>query len=177
MAPISVVVAQVDQRVVIFGINETQQPVEAQLRYGVFMLAGGLPVDHRVDVTLLPNSSTELASFARSQWQDHASSAAFAMLYRGQHLIVRNRLFLPLLKELNWPQPQLSVTLEDGCAVFSSPTFVWGVCLDLDGETPLADNTFDVYPGIAHRIPWVGPGMPKVLHVGNLVPIGSATAR
>jgi beta-mannosidase len=91
------------------------------------------------------------------------------MLMQGAAVAARNRLFLPLFKELKWPAPRLKVRLERGRAVFTSETFAWGVCLDLDGQRPLADNFFDVYPGIPHEIPWRGAGKPKVLFVGNLL--------
>ena len=58
----------------------------------------------------------------------------------------------------------------DGNAVtFTSNTFAWRVCLDLDGELPLPDNFFDLLPGIAYTLPWRAEwGEPKVLRVGNL---------
>jgi prepilin-type processing-associated H-X9-DG protein len=37
------------------------------------------------------------------------------------------------------------------------------------GETPLADNFFDVYPGIPYEVAWRAAEPPVVLHVGNLV--------
>ena len=48
-----------------------------------------------------------------------------------------------------------------------SPTFAWGVCLDLDGEQPLADNFFDVYPGQPYAIDWPAALPPRILGVGN----------
>ena len=52
---------------------------------------------------------------------------------------------------------------------FTSNTFAWRVCLDLDGELPLPDNFFDLLPGIAYTLPWRAEwGEPKVLRVGNL---------
>jgi hypothetical protein len=51
---------------------------------------------------------------------------------------------------------------------FEAERFVWGVCLDLAGETPLADNFFDLYPGVPHEVEWHGDADPIILRVGNL---------
>ncbi|OGV77617.1 MAG: hypothetical protein A3K19_08995 [Lentisphaerae bacterium RIFOXYB12_FULL_65_16] len=169
MAPVSVVVAQEGDEVVVFGINETAALVRAQLRYGVFNLAGGYPLDRSGAVELAPNASTRLAAFPVAQWHKPKASAAFATLERDGELLARHRLFLPKFNELKWAPSRLKVRLAKGQAVFESPTFVWGVCLDLDGETPLADNFFDVYPGAPYTIPWPGRKPPKVIRVGNLV--------
>ncbi|MDA1044753.1 MAG: hypothetical protein O3C57_05960, partial [Verrucomicrobia bacterium] len=95
-------------------------------------------------------------------------SAAFAMLTKSDKLIARNRLFLPYFRDLKWAAPKLKVRLNNAKAIFESDTFVWGVCLDLNGETVMPDNLFDVYPGIPYVLPWKDSIKPKVLYVGNL---------
>jgi beta-mannosidase len=43
----------------------------------------------------------------------------------------------------------------------------WCVCLDLNGEQPLADNFFDIYPSISTVLPWPEKfGKPKILSMG-----------
>jgi beta-mannosidase len=167
MAPVSVVVAEDGADIAVFGVNETRAEVEAELRYGVLALAGGFPLDRGAPVRLPPNASTRLAAFPRAALKDPRAQAAFAMLARGGELLARNRLFLPLFKEIRWPRPRLDVTVAAGRATFASPTFVWGVCLDLAGDRPLPDNFFDVWPGIPYTLPWSGEA-PRVLRVGNL---------
>jgi beta-mannosidase len=168
MAPVSVVVAEEGGEVAVFGINETAEAVSAELRYGIFKLGGGFPMDRRAAAELPPNSSVRLAGFPLGAWKDQKGSAAFAMLEDGGRLVARHRLFLPRFKDLRWAPARIRVRLEKGRAVFESPTFAWGVCLDLDGERQLADNFFDIYPGVAYSIPWKGRRSPKVLRVGNL---------
>jgi beta-mannosidase len=90
------------------------------------------------------------------------------MLVKDDEIVSRNRLFLPFFKDLKWAAPHLKVRLEKGQAIFTSDTFVWGVCLDLDGRQLMPDNFFDVYPGIPHVIPWKGSKKPEVLFIGNL---------
>ena len=164
--------------IVIFGINDTSEPVTADLRYGLFTLAGTYPLDRCARVTLEPNAPTTLASFPRSAWKNPKSSLAFAELSepataltkRGysRKLIARHRLVLPLFKELKWSPAKVKVTVRNGRATFESETFVWGVCLDLDGERRLPDNFFDLYPGIPYSIPWRSRAKPRVLYTGNL---------
>ncbi|MFH0953782.1 MAG: sugar-binding domain-containing protein [Verrucomicrobiota bacterium] len=168
LAPLSVVLAEEGGDVVVFGINETGHAVRATLRYGLFNLGGGLPRDHVVTVNLPPNASTPIGRFAVSEWKNPRSSMAFAMLTRDGELLARNRLFRPFFREMKWAKPRVRIKVEKGRAVFQSNVFAWGVCLDLDGETPLPDNFFDVYPGIPYSIPWAKRRPPKILKVGNL---------
>jgi hypothetical protein len=48
-----------------------------------------------------------------------------------------------------------------------SDVFVWGVCLDIDGEKNISDNCFDLLPGIPYTIPWAGKETPRVIFTGN----------
>ncbi len=154
MAPVIVVVAEQDEEIVVFGVNDTRRPVAAELRFGIFNLAGGYPLDRRQPVVLAPNASTRLASFPRRDWKHPTASAAFAVLEHNRTIIARDRLILPLFKEMKWPRARIRVTLRGGRAFFHSRTFAWGVCLDLDGERALPDNFFDVFPGIPTILPW-----------------------
>ena len=111
-----------------------------------------------------------IASFKKREWKNPSVSAAFALLVPDDAVMARNRLFLPFFKDLKWAAPKLRVRREKGKAIFQSDTFVWGVCLDLDGKQPVPDNFFDVSPGIPHVIPWKGSRPPEcVKFVGNLI--------
>jgi len=63
---------------------------------------------------------------------------------------------------------------EDGLTLtLRSDVFAWGVCLDLNGETPLPDNCFDLLPGIERTMAWSPElGEPKVVALGNDLVIG-----
>lgn len=169
LQPLHVVVAEERDEIVVFGVNERSQPWNGTVRYGLFNLAGGRPFDRTLPATLPPNSSSRIAAFKKRDWKAPSASAAFAMLLEGDTVAARNRLFLPFFKDLKWSVPRLKVRVDAGKAVFASDTFVWGVCLDLDGRKPMPDNFFDVYPGIPHVIPWRSSRKPEVRFVGNLV--------
>jgi len=168
MAPLSVVVAEKGDEITITGINETQETVRADLRYGLFALAGGWPLERSVVVELAPNAATRLAAFPRSVWSDPCASLAAAVLMRGGALLARHRLVLPRWHELAWVPAQPTVTVADGVATFTSPVFAWAVRLDLSGEMRLADDGFDLYPGLPHRIAWPHADAPRIVDVGNL---------
>ncbi len=168
--PVHVVLAEEEDAVDVYGINDTASPVRGRLVYGVMALAGGYPFKQEADVELPANRSVKIASFSRAKWGDAAREIAFASLSQGTALITRNRLILPLFKEVKWPRAAVTVRLEQGYAVFESSAFAWGVCLDLDGSDAAnpADNFFDVWPGMPYRIAWPGSIPPRILHIGNL---------
>ncbi len=166
--PVSVVVHEDGERIVITGVNDTQNAVTAVLRHGIFALAGTYPIEQRATVVLAANAATELASFPRSAWSDPQTQLAFAELTASGTVVARHRLMLPLPAELSWTPAQVTVTVERGMAIFSSPTFAWGVCLDLDGERVLGDNYFDLFPGTPYAIAWPHAEAPRIIGIGNL---------
>jgi len=170
MASVNVVVVEEANEILIFGVNETQSAVRAELRYGLFELTGGYPLDMKKSVRLAPNASSVIAKFPKARWKDPATTIAFATLTQDSTLLARTRLILPLYKDLSWPKakPKISIKRSAGHVTFQSPTFAWGICLDLDGDHALPDNFFDLYPGQPYTLPWTQKGAPKILHLGNL---------
>ena len=167
--PVTVVVADENTEVVVYGVNDTNAEVSGDLRFGVFTLAGEYPLDQHRAVVLPPNASTRLATFSKSEWTNPANSAAFALLADAQgNLLARHRLFLPLFKDLEWAPMQVTTHLENNEVVFESSTFVWGICLDLNGDDSLPDNLFDLYPGAPYRLPWHHPTPPAILYLGDM---------
>ena len=166
--PVRVVLVENASTIDIRGINDTPADVRADLRYGIFSLAGPYLLDQTTSVTLPSNKSTLIASFPRAAWKDPHSQLAFAMLSQDGKLLTRNRLILPLYKDLRWPRPDVRVHRDNGDAIFESPTFAFNVCLDLQGDE-LPDNFFDIFPNIPYRLLWKSVTPPKVLFTGNLV--------
>ncbi len=168
-APISVVVTREDKAIRIFGINEGPETT-VRLRYGILALAGTYPLDTTLPVTLPANTSTLLAEFPSARWDKLGikTHLAFAILSNAACELARDTLILPLFREMRWPKAKVQVTRRSGNVIFTSDTFAWRVCLDLDGEHALPDNFFDVYPGIPTVLPWpTNLGKPKILRIGN----------
>jgi hypothetical protein len=172
MAPIHLVLVEDADGVAIFGVNETELSFAGELRYGVFDLAGGeYPLDFHLPVVIPANSAREIAGFSRDQWTDPTTSIAFATLHREGRLVARNRLILPFFKDLHWPPAtpaDITITRHANTVTFTSTRFIFGVCLDLTGETPLADNFFDLYPNQPHTLLWPHESDPKIQRIGNL---------
>ncbi len=167
LAPVHLVLVEEGEEIVIFGINDTGEFHRGQLRYGVFSLHGAYALDEQCDVELSPNASTRLMAFPSATWSDRTASMPFAMLTQGGLLIARGRTFSLLFKEISWPEANIQIRVQDGQAMFTCATFAWNVCLDLDGEEKLADNFFDIFPGIPYVMAWHQATPPRILHVGN----------
>jgi beta-mannosidase len=165
-APIHVVLAEVDDEIVVFGINETQTPRKFHLRYGVFTLDGMYPRDLTVEVELKPNASTPIARMPRAVLADPKRMVAFAILMQDGREVARNRLILPLFAEMHWSSAKVGVKVDAGVAQFTCATFAFNVCIDQSGDET-SDNFFDVYPGIPTVMPWTKQTPPQVLWVGN----------
>jgi len=167
--PLTVAIAREDERVRVYGVNEGPA-WRGELRCGLFALAGGYPLDLRVDAELPANASTLIAEFPAAEWLrlGERTHGAFAILSRAGREVARDRLLLPFFKEMAWPAADVSVRWEAGRAIFESAVFAWRVCLDLDGERPLPDNFFDILPGIPTVLDWPETlGEPRVLRWGN----------
>ncbi|HEV2471186.1 MAG TPA: hypothetical protein VGS41_00870, partial [Chthonomonadales bacterium] len=169
-APVTVVAAEEGRAVTIYGVNELEEDWTGELRWGVFRLGGGFPLDKSERVTLAANGSTALARFPLARWEieQFHSSGAFAALYREGDLIAQHRLFLARFKDLRFGSPNIRIERHSESVTFMSDQFVWGVCLDAEGEARLADNLFDLLPGIPYRVPWRHElGQPVIVRTGS----------
>lgn len=155
-APVHVIPVVVENQVIIFGVNDTPTAWEGEVRFGIFGLEGGLPIDGTRPVTLAPNASTCIGAMPLHVWEqaDTDRSGAFACLSKDGECVAQNRLFITRFKDLKFAEPQIKIERRGDKAVFSSPTFVWAVCLDVDGESPVADDVFDLLPGIEYEVDW-----------------------
>lgn len=172
-APVYVVPVAGDDKVVVYGINDTPETWEGEVRYGIFGLGGGLPVDETKSAKLAPNASTVIAEIPRAKWEEAGieNSGAFAVLMKDGKAMAQNRVFVSAYRDLKWAKPQISVTRREGKAIFSSPTFVWAACLDIDGEVEISDNVFDLIPGIEYEIDWPeGKPLPAILRCASTIP-------
>ncbi len=168
-APVTVVVTREGDRVKVYGVNEG--PIwTGTLLCGLMALAGGYPVEQTLEVALPANASKVIAEFDAARWDKLGVDrhVAFAILSATGREVARDALFLPLFREMKWPTTRVRVKVAGEKAIFTSDTFAWRVCLDLDGERALPDNFFDVYPGIPTVLDWPARlGRPRVLRVGN----------
>ena len=165
----SVVVVRENDTVRIFGVNDGPE-IEAELHFGLLELKEAYPFERTIPVKLPGNASTVLAEFSATEWDTLGINkhVAFARLVQKGSEVARDALVLPFFREMEWPKASVGVEVANGLATFTSDSFAWRVCLDLDGNKPLSDNFFDVYPGIPTVLPWPESlGEPKILRWGN----------
>jgi hypothetical protein len=85
--------------------------------------------------------------------------------------VSQNRVFTVPYGELKWSKPQIKVERRGDRAVFSSPTFVWAACLDIDGEAALSDDAFDLLPGVDYEIDWPAEKpLPQIQRCASTLP-------
>ena len=155
-APVTVVVAEEAGEVTVFGINDTPEDWQGELRFGVFTLAGEYPQDECSQVTLPANASTPLATIDGSGWAavGYEQAGAFALLAQGGTFVAQHRLFQARFKDLALQAPAITVSRAGDTLCLCSDVFVWSVCLDIDGETGVPDNAFDLLPHMPYALPW-----------------------
>jgi beta-mannosidase len=168
-APVTVVVADEGDEIGLFGVNDTPVPWSGRLRYGVFGLSGGYPLDHEMDAVIPANSAIRLAHFERSKLDEAGPSrcGAFGLLYAGSGVVAQHRLFVRRFHELQFADPRITVTRQGDHAVFACDSFAWGVCVDLSGAA-VGDNCFDLLPGVGYTVAWPSAaGGPEIRYVGS----------
>jgi len=169
--PVTVVVADDGPMITVYGVNEGREEWKGALRYGLFATRGGRPLDETKDIALPADASTPLATIERSKWEALGATkhGAFAALYDSAgNLHAQHRLFLARFKDLDLAEPGVRVKRLKDSASYASDVFVWGVALDIDGESDVADNAFDIIPGLPYRVPLpAGRPAPLVLKTGN----------
>lgn len=156
-APVCIFPVVEDEKALIYGVNATPEDWKGTARFGLFSLAGGLPIDKAVEARLAANTSTILGEFSMEEWRRIGTEnlGAFALLTdTNGRSISQNRLFVERFKDLRFAEPKISVERRGDKASFISPTFAWRVCLDLDGEAAVPDDVFDLLPGIPYEIDW-----------------------
>ncbi len=155
-APVTVVVAQEGGLVSVFGVNDTPRDWEGVVRFGLFTLAGAYIQDEQCAVTLPANASTCVGTIDRAAWERAglARAGAFGVLVHDTEPIAQHRLFLARFGDLAFVDTAIRVRREHDAAVFTADSFVWGVCLDIEGDADVSDNAFDLLPGIPYVIPW-----------------------
>ena len=137
--------------VAIYGVNGTLETFSGELRFGVFTCTGEYLTDETQTVTLPPNASVRIAVIPAAESVE--SDIPFAVLSdpSGRE-ISRNRLLDLRYFEYAFEEPDITITRDGEDCIFRSDRFVMGVCLDLNGNKPLDDNMFDLYPNIPYRL-------------------------
>jgi len=167
--PVTTVVALENDSVKIFGINDSPNPWQGTVRFGIFRLEGGFQINESNPAFIPPNTSILLAVFPAKQWkeEDKKTSGAFSLLEQNGKMVAQYRFFMERFKDMKLLKPIVKITHGKDSVTFQSEVFIWGACIDIDGERKVEDNCFDLLPGIPYTIPWTEKAMPKVIFTGN----------
>jgi beta-mannosidase len=166
--PVNTVVAIENDSVKFFGVNDGRSDWQGTIHYGIFRMKGGFQVDKSGFATIPSNSSVILAVIPYTQWkEDRKVSGAFSILEQNSKIVAQSRLFTERFKNITFSNPVVKIIRSKDSVTLLSDVFVWGVCLDIDGEKNISDNCFDLLPGIPYTIPWAGKETPRVIFTGN----------
>ncbi|MCJ8328367.1 MAG: hypothetical protein HRT89_15595 [Lentisphaeria bacterium] len=168
-APVAVFIGEYDDCIRITGVNDSLDAFEGDLRFGLFNLSGDYPLDESLPVSIPSNTAVELASFTKEDWLKHGidTTGAFAVLSKDDETVSQCRYLIERFVNMHFSVPDITITQADGKATFSSDVFIWGLCLDLEGEMDIADNCFDLLPGIPYTIDWPHSQAPTIVKTGN----------
>jgi hypothetical protein len=150
-----VVVADDGDIINVYGINDAMTEWKGKLQYGVFNNRGGYVINKESKVSLPPNASTIIGSFDKSVYEKagYTTHGAFAVLKNSSDIPVSQyKMLMEKFKDIKFEKPEFNIEQKGDYAIISSPVFVWGVCLDIDGESPVNDNCFDLFPGIPYYV-------------------------
>jgi beta-mannosidase len=152
---INVVVAEEGDKINVYGINDKMKAWKGKLQYGIFKNDGGYIINENKKVTLSANASTVIASFDKSVYgkAGYTNHGAFAVLKDNEGIPVSQyKMMKEKFMNMVLEKQQINIEQKNGYAILSSPVFVWGVCLDIDGEASVKDNCFDLLPGIPYYV-------------------------
>lgn len=66
--PIAIVITNEEGKINFYGVNDSPADWAGQIRYGLFGIKGGLPLDEKDDVNLPANQSTLIKSIKKEEW-------------------------------------------------------------------------------------------------------------
>jgi beta-mannosidase len=169
-APLRAVCTVTDRDVTIHVLNDTRREYRLVLRYGLFGLTGGRPVDESCDIVCPPNAALPAGRIPLSAWDQAGprTHGAFAVLTANGVNVSVQRVFRERFRDLAWAPASVSCVREGDTLLLASDHFAWSVCLDSAGEQPRADNYCDLIPGIPQRIAWpVDAPLPQRIAAAN----------
>lgn len=166
---ISVVIAEVNDKINIYGINDNTSKWQGNLQYGIFETKGGFTLNKNSEVSLPANASTVIASFDKNEYEKtgYSNHGAFAVLKKNNVTVSQYKLLMSRFKDMKFEKPQISIIHKGEYAILTSPVFVWGVCLDVDGDSSVTDNCFDLFPGIPYYVKMKNGEKITVKQTGN----------
>ena len=153
--PLAVFAVHDNGELLITVVNETDQAWSGTVRHGFFQSATGETRWTDSQVNAAPG---EVTLVARVPWDDTSFSAAALLHGPDQIPFCQHRVHRRRFHELGLvADPRITVRQDGARWILESADYVWGVCLDIEGDDRVADNHFDLLPGV----PYVVDGNPE----------------
>ena len=147
-APVTVNIVKTAEGYEVWGVNEYLTEKPAHLVYGAGYGDGTDLTVTETDLILPANTSACLAKFTADE-----GKIPFAELKAEGEPIARRRFVDKPYNTVGLKKCDIRVEKNGDTATYTADSFVFGVCLDLNGEDAgLSDNYFDLYPGRPYTV-------------------------
>ncbi len=169
-APVTSVIVDEGDSIMIYGINDNIQEWNGSLKFGIFYIRGENKTFHKKQVIIPANQSVVLATLDKTKWKKagYTKSGVFSVLEKEKIPISQSRLFSKKFGDLTWIIPKINIERKGIYAVFTTNGFAWGVKIKTDDKELIIDNYFDLIPGVPYYIEWpVNKPLPEVEFVAN----------
>jgi len=163
-----VVLADEGQCLGVYVVNDTAEPMTAVLQTGDFDPGGPAHQNPPAAIEVPPFTSRRVQELPRDPQR-----IAFAVMSDLEgRVLAQDRILLRPFHEWGVSTPRIDVSEVAGegerCARYISHAWVWGVVLDPSGRIDLADDVFDLLPGVPYEVPLKDGEAPRpVAATGN----------
>ncbi|HTA30638.1 MAG TPA: glycoside hydrolase family 2 protein [Candidatus Cybelea sp.] len=154
-APVKVIVRARDHQLVTRIVNDTLQSHKAVVQYGWFRVDGSARELKTASVTIPADGMIEIASTPiPTALERNPGQWLYAAVMRGKEIEDDQSIWLLAhQRELTLAKPVLTTKIRPGDLLeVASPVYCHAVHLEDGGDQSLADNFFDLLPGITRQI-------------------------
>ena len=176
-APVKVIVRAPDSRLAVRIVNDTLKSYEGVVRYGWVRLDGTARQLQEKNVTIPADGMVEITSLPLpSKTERDPREWVYAALLNGKGIPDDQAIWLLApQRELALARPSISVKNNNGVLEVSSPVYCHGVHIEDGGHEVLADNYFDLLPGVPRQIAVTSPNASGSYPLTAVMPIEKNT--
>ena len=174
-APVKVLVRSREGHLVTRVVNDTLKSYQAEVRCGWVRLDGKASEWQKHSVSIPVNGMIEVASAPfPSPTERNPREWLYAATLAGEGIPEEQAIWLLAPhRELAPAKPVISSRVQNGVLEVSSQVYCHGVHLEDDGHEVLADNYFELLPGVPRRISITVPTPSGKYPLTAVMPIGS----
>lgn len=173
-APVKVLVRCPEKQISTRVVNDTLSARRAIVGFGWVRLDGTRREWRQKPVVIPPNGMLEIARTPiPSAAERNPSEWLYAATLQGDDVPDDQAIWLLAPhRQLNMPKPQIISSEKGDWLEVHSPVYCHAVHVEDRGQEVLADNYFDLLPGVSHRIHVSNLAKADPLHLSAVMPIG-----